>query len=548
MSMPLSTFTVYARSDQSGSSSVSWISPSPGSSLSPGDTLMAQWTAERNIVSPSFKLCDDTGCGGAVWPGVTQSDNGVYSASVAIPGWTTDSSYYLEMKDDFGQLSSSPDFAINANGSASQSPVASDQSAQTPLAAPSLSTSVAPDKSSSEQDEASTDVSTSGDASTAHNAPKHTSSSNDSPPSSQPSASASSDASLPADETSPSVSGALSGVDGPVSGTPSPSPSSQGRVLPQSQHTLASKSNTPPVAAIAVPLSLSGVILLIAGLMAIHHRRQLVNDRDRREPPLDRGQNDTTRFLEAISHRPTVFSAHSPADPRPYPHVLETGAHDLEKAFLINALLTRRQSGPSLPSVYDHHRAAPHVELHRKFRQRTKDAYPFSQPVTPMSASPPYTTSSATDFYSSRPKPKSNFIISNPDGIASPGARTLDWVCCAEKSGDDISVTGGVLPSYLSSPDTDADVNVKPLPTLPTARFEDIPLSPRIPPVLHVRTPAPIENAAAVAARTADDISCSGKGLGFSMKHPSVKLAVDMIPFAWALVTFCTERQSFGLP
>jgi hypothetical protein len=67
----------------SNSSSISWIKPGSGDIFGPGDTLAAEWTTDDKVVSPSFQLCSDDGCGEAVWPDVQQS-NGSYSVSVYV--------------------------------------------------------------------------------------------------------------------------------------------------------------------------------------------------------------------------------------------------------------------------------------------------------------------------------------------------------------------------------------------------------------------------------------------------------------------------------
>jgi hypothetical protein len=85
---------------------VVWISPAEGNVYSPGNTIVAKWTASSALVSPGFKLCavsgsepksgilsagsinrrkdkdreqdgDESGkCGVAIWPPVRQAEDG----------------------------------------------------------------------------------------------------------------------------------------------------------------------------------------------------------------------------------------------------------------------------------------------------------------------------------------------------------------------------------------------------------------------------------------------------------------------------------------
>lgn len=84
---------------------VTWITPSEGDTFAAGDTLVAQWKAEKAVVSPSFRLCTalddsdgrsrsirreveddddedesvDGSCGQAVWPTIQHTDDGTYT-------------------------------------------------------------------------------------------------------------------------------------------------------------------------------------------------------------------------------------------------------------------------------------------------------------------------------------------------------------------------------------------------------------------------------------------------------------------------------------
>lgn len=70
---------------------VQWNSPSAGDRYSPGDSIVATWSSDSAVVSPTFKLCqgepqssdqgDNETCGSKVYPTVQQS-SGTYSTSL----------------------------------------------------------------------------------------------------------------------------------------------------------------------------------------------------------------------------------------------------------------------------------------------------------------------------------------------------------------------------------------------------------------------------------------------------------------------------------
>ena len=71
-----------------------WEKPSSGDSFSSGETIAAQWTSKKAIVSPSVSLCsqspsaddtDDTSdCGASVWPEISH-DGHSYSFTLQVP-------------------------------------------------------------------------------------------------------------------------------------------------------------------------------------------------------------------------------------------------------------------------------------------------------------------------------------------------------------------------------------------------------------------------------------------------------------------------------
>ncbi|KAK7034759.1 hypothetical protein VNI00_012166 [Paramarasmius palmivorus] len=137
-------------------SQVHWISPSAGDVFGPGDNIKGAWTADKAVVSPSFKLCqgstqsslntrdasDGSGakCGAKTYPTV-QQDSGTYSISLTVPNTTHVEWYYLLMMDDFGNVHRSPSFSLSPSGSVPEPserggqnrPLGTQESSQSPL-------------------------------------------------------------------------------------------------------------------------------------------------------------------------------------------------------------------------------------------------------------------------------------------------------------------------------------------------------------------------------------------------------------------------------
>ena len=74
---------------------VTWLSPSAGDIYGPADTLVAKWTADKDITSPSFRLClaksgnddDNGGDGGSDNDGIeSRSDDGLGARGTDIGG------------------------------------------------------------------------------------------------------------------------------------------------------------------------------------------------------------------------------------------------------------------------------------------------------------------------------------------------------------------------------------------------------------------------------------------------------------------------------
>ncbi|KAH9075658.1 hypothetical protein EDB83DRAFT_2515359 [Lactarius deliciosus] len=217
-------------------STVVWNSPTPGDRFSSGDTIIGKWQTPGKVVSPSFGLCTagENHCGATVWPEVKESA-GYYLVSLAVPGVDKESAYYLRMKDDFGHTYSSPIFTLTSYP----------QNENNPATLP-------PDVAAQPQSE-----------------------SDQAPMSSvtTPSASNSSNP-TPADPAAPYA--------------PDPSSAAVPHPLATSGPLVAAAHSAPPAAALAVPLSLAGAIIVLAGGLALHHRRRLVAEKKRAREKLAR--------------------------------------------------------------------------------------------------------------------------------------------------------------------------------------------------------------------------------------------------------------------
>ncbi|KAI0825251.1 hypothetical protein BC628DRAFT_1410315 [Trametes gibbosa] len=238
---------------------VTWISPSDGDTYGSGDTLVGRWSADKAVVSPSFRICmidgdssvssrseddaegsgdDDEGdssggsCGGAVWPTIGQSD-GSYFVHMALPNVSSVAQCYLEMVDDFGDKMASPTFSFGVSADDTTSSEAADDPSST--------------ATSSDVETPSTSV----------------------PPSS------SSDAPLQPPPNTPQTSQ-----------TPQTPQVPEPPQTPQTPLELDESHVPVPTAAYAVPLSLVISVILAAGGLSVHQRRKLQNERQREHATL----------------------------------------------------------------------------------------------------------------------------------------------------------------------------------------------------------------------------------------------------------------------
>lgn len=431
-------------------STVVWSSPAPGDRFSSRDTIIGKWQTPERVVSPSFGLCTagENDCGATVWPEVKESA-GYYLVSLAVPDVNKESAYYLRMKDDFGHTYSSSIFTLTSYLQSENSPAA-------------VPPHVAQPQSESDQ----------------------------APMSPSPNGANSPNPAL-ADPAAPSAPA------GPSSATV-PSPFATSGPLVAAAH------GAPPAAALAVPLSLAGVIVVLAGGLALHHRRRLAAEKERAREKLAR----STSRLRSTGLALNLGSGGG-----------GTGADmDVEKALLARsgALLPGGGGGGGGSSSFflDHaadayySRAAAGAaplypfyapEPRQRARHLALDLLPALGYRRPRPPPPPLSSSSASsslrsghlgnvDRNRSRASESSNgggslwrslSISRHRRKVAPPSTLASSSPSMTE------SVTSDVLPSYLPTPDL-VDHGHRGL-GAGDVEFENVPLSP---PPLHTRDEA----------------------------------------------------------
>ncbi|KAI9436130.1 hypothetical protein BJY52DRAFT_1197188 [Lactarius psammicola] len=433
-------------------STVVWNSPTPGDRFSSGDTIIGKWQTPEKVVSPSFGLCTagENDCGATVWPEVKESA-GYYLVSLAVPNVNKESAYYLQMKDDFSHTYSSPIFTLTSYLQNENNPAA-----------------VPPDvvvHPQSGSDQAPMSSVTTPSPNGAANSPNP----------------------APADPAAPPALGPSS-VPHPVA-TPGP--------------LVAAAHGAPPAAALAVPLSLAGAIIVLAGGLALHHRRRLAAEKERAREKLARSTSRlrfTGLALNLGSGRGS--GVYKGADD------VEV---DVEKALFARGGALFRGGGGFFP---DHATDAHHSQVaggaaplypydapepRQRTRQLAVDLLPTLGYRRPRPPPPPLSSSSATsslrrgyfsdvDRNRSRGSGSSNgsgggslwrsLSTSRHRRKATPPS-TLASLSMTE------SVTSEVLSSYLPSPDF-VDQGHRGH-GAGDFEFENVPLSPLPPPPLHTR-------------------------------------------------------------
>ncbi|OCF60334.1 hypothetical protein L486_03016 [Kwoniella mangroviensis CBS 10435] len=114
---------------------IKWISPSSGDILPSGGSLTVTWSSPRPIYSPSFSLCTSTSgtstaadCGNENWPDVKDNGDGTYSAIVTMPVISQSiEKLYLSMNNptNKGRTFNSPVFGVQGDSGVPNAYVAS---------------------------------------------------------------------------------------------------------------------------------------------------------------------------------------------------------------------------------------------------------------------------------------------------------------------------------------------------------------------------------------------------------------------------------------
>ncbi|KAF4584698.1 hypothetical protein EYR38_001929 [Pleurotus pulmonarius] len=113
---------------------VTWSKPGAENDFIPGDAIQVEWKTSPALVSPSFRLCSYAGdakdrkrdsvnesvsndgpgdCGAAIWPAVKGDDNGVFKASMIAPSMSAKAKYRIRMEDNFSNVYLSPAFTLS---------------------------------------------------------------------------------------------------------------------------------------------------------------------------------------------------------------------------------------------------------------------------------------------------------------------------------------------------------------------------------------------------------------------------------------------------
>ncbi|KAH7919963.1 hypothetical protein BV22DRAFT_835345 [Leucogyrophana mollusca] len=274
---------------------VTWTRPVQGTIYTPGHFVIGEWTASKAVISPSFKLCmlpasqsprranaaAKSDCGQAMWPRVEQA-SGSYVVSLKVPDVTaTEVGMFLEMKDDFGATARSPDFTLSPQEPNPPSASAQDAPPESDIPASSSTSSSPTSRTTKTKSKSKSDASspmTAAAVTTAtgkHSSVTHTKSHSQSLSGKHAvTASASASAIAIAGAVAPQVT-SPSPVSGPSSSSPVPSSPSP---VPLTPNLTATRSPAPTVA-LAIPLSLIGLVVLASALLAVHHHRSLVTAR-----------------------------------------------------------------------------------------------------------------------------------------------------------------------------------------------------------------------------------------------------------------------------
>lgn len=277
-------------------------------------------------------------------------------------------------------------------------------------------------------------------------------------------------------------------------GSNSSSSSGSGSGGPQ----VAAAHNAPPTAALAVPLSLAGAIILLAGGLALHHRRRLAAERERSWSRSRGNRHDCDVDVEKVLFARALFRGEAPL-PDAYAHDAYYGDRLLREKTAADGSYSPSSCAPTPSYAY----RAPEP------RQRTRglDLFPrreftTARPRAYHSSSLSSSSSSYRGLWARRHSVLRRDVSTNDGGgslwrslsfaaaaparhkkVAAPVAPVAPPSALNSPAMTAVtSVTSDVLPSYLPSPNFVDD----------RARggdfgFENVPLSPPLPSPLHTR-------------------------------------------------------------
>ncbi|KAH7908783.1 hypothetical protein BJ138DRAFT_318793 [Hygrophoropsis aurantiaca] len=293
---------------------VTWIRPVQGSVYSTGHFVIGEWTTSKAVASPSFKLCQHSGsqktkrtktkenddCGETVWPHIKHA-SGSYVVSLKVPSVvSTQDGMFLQMKDDFGAIARSPTFTLSLQGSDLPSISAQDAPAgSSPTTTSSPSTSKIKSKSKTvtktktKTTASKSNASSSSDlASVAAVTATSVSRGKHSSVVTQSRAYTQSHSNI---HTHPTISATI--IAGAVAAPPSLASSSGIAPSPLHSSQIAKPNITltrspAPTVALAIPLSLLGLVVIASALLAIHHHRSIIGARRREADMLDSGMHN----------------------------------------------------------------------------------------------------------------------------------------------------------------------------------------------------------------------------------------------------------------
>ncbi|WVQ64125.1 uncharacterized protein L199_002285 [Kwoniella botswanensis] len=133
---------------------IKWISPSSGDILPSGQALTVTWSSPQPIYSPSFSLCTSTSststaadCGNESWPNVKDNEDGTYSAIVIMPVISQSiEKLYLSMNNptNKGRTFNSPVFGVEGDSGVPNAYVASPLNPTTAVIPTSMPTASSP--------------------------------------------------------------------------------------------------------------------------------------------------------------------------------------------------------------------------------------------------------------------------------------------------------------------------------------------------------------------------------------------------------------------